>query len=98
MFIHEAVDPKAKILYTGYMTTGLQYKIEIDGIWEDTTHEVFRSWSGRRKLNGQEYYGPVFEFLTENIAIAGKDAYQKHLNEISDNGFNSAADFIKSIL
>lgn len=32
--------------------------------WSSVSKEVFRSWSGERRLNGQPYFGPVYLYLT----------------------------------
>ena len=45
------------------------YEIEIwhAGTFAKTTFEVFRSWSGRRKINGVLYSGPVYEYMSDKI-------------------------------
>ena len=31
--------------------------------WVEATPVIFRSWSGPRRINGEEYHGPVYKFL-----------------------------------
>lgn len=32
--------------------------------WVEVSPEIFRSWSGPRKIDDQEYTGPVYLYLT----------------------------------
>ena len=66
----------------------LQCEIENNGLWESVSYDVFRSWGGRRKLNGQLYYGPVYEFLTENEAVTGHQAYENYLKDYNESNRN----------
>jgi len=36
--------------------------------WCETSWEMFRSWGGKRRINGKSYQGPVNLFLTNKIA------------------------------
>jgi len=45
-----------------------RFEIEIrDGCWTAVTRLVFRSWCGRRRLNGHPYKGPRFIYLTNEL-------------------------------
>ena len=35
-------------------------EIKVNASWIPTTSEVFRSWTGRRRIWGIEYHGPVY--------------------------------------
>lgn len=67
----------------------LQCQIEYpNGSWETVDYEVFRSWGGRRKLNGQLYYGIVYQFLTDIEDVTGHQAYEEYLRgNISESNF-----------
>jgi hypothetical protein len=40
--------------------TGLE--VEVEGDWIPTSIDVWRAWTGRRKLWGFEHHGPVYSF------------------------------------
>ena len=33
---------------------------EVYGVWKEVDGTTFRSWTGRRMINGEEHHGPVF--------------------------------------
>jgi hypothetical protein len=35
--------------------------------WREVSPEVFRSWTGERKVNGKKYEGPIYVWLTNHI-------------------------------
>ncbi len=37
-------------------------EIEVGDTWIPVTSEVWRSWTGRRKVWGMEHHGPIFYF------------------------------------
>jgi hypothetical protein len=40
------------------------YEVALDNIYIKTSHDVFLTWTGLRRLNGQDYHGHVFNFDT----------------------------------
>ena len=44
-------------------TANLEVEIR-QGSWCSTSPEMFRSWSGPRRVDGQEYEGPTYVFLS----------------------------------
>ena len=41
--------------------------------WCETSVEMFRSWGGNRRINGKPYEGPVYNFLTNKVAVLVQD-------------------------
>jgi hypothetical protein len=37
------------------------YQVRCEDEWIEATHSIFRSWTGFRRINGEEYHGPVYE-------------------------------------
>ena len=51
-------------------------KLEVNyrkDLWCETSVEMFRSWGGKRRINGKLYEGPVYNFLTNNVAVRVAD-------------------------
>lgn len=34
--------------------------------WFEVTENVFRSWTGLRRINGEDYHGPIYHFGSED--------------------------------
>jgi hypothetical protein len=51
--------------------------------WCKTSFEMFRSWGGKRRINGKPYEGPVYNFLTNNVAVLVHDPAH-HTNTQND--------------
>ncbi len=64
-----------------YITAGSNLKLRCDfdpeaqleimgelGHWVIVSPEVFRSWSGHRRINGQQYEGHVYFWLSNEVA------------------------------
>lgn len=43
------------------------YEVEVNGCWVKVTHDIFRSWSGRRRKNGKPYRGKRYYFLSNTV-------------------------------
>jgi hypothetical protein len=43
------------------------YEIKVYGRFIKVDENIFRSWSGERKLNGETYHGEVFHYLSDKI-------------------------------
>lgn len=44
----------------------MEYEISINGSWVSVTHDIFRSWTGKRKIDGQELHADfVYKYLTD---------------------------------
>lgn len=43
-------------------------EVEINSTWREVDHETWRSWTGRRMVNGTEHHGPVFSFMSPDGA------------------------------
>lgn len=51
------------------------YEIKIKKSWHTVDEQVFRSWQGERKLNGNPYSGPVFYYLSnEQVRQVSKNS------------------------
>ncbi len=51
-------------------------KLEVNyrkDLWCETSPEMFRSWGGGRRINGKIYQGPVYNFLTNKVAVLVQD-------------------------
>ena len=59
----------------------LKYEIEINGTWYSVGHELFRAWTGPRKLCDQIYHGAVYKYASDVEAVSGHEAYENYLNE-----------------
>lgn len=45
------------------------YQVKYGEDWIETTETIFRSWTGLRRINGDDHHGPVYNFGTdESIA------------------------------
>jgi hypothetical protein len=45
-----------------------KYEIEIRaGQWVEVDNSIFRSWGGKRKLNGEEYNGDVYYLWSNEV-------------------------------
>ena len=40
-------------------------EVKTGGIWVATSEEIFRAWTGQRRINGDEHHGPVYSLGTE---------------------------------
>ena len=46
------------------------YEIEVCSVsehWRKVSWFTFRSWPGRRRVNGQEFHGRVFYFMSPKV-------------------------------
>lgn len=43
------------------------YEVKVNNFWRKVDENIFRSWQGERRLNGEDYSGPVFYYLTNKI-------------------------------
>jgi hypothetical protein len=51
-------------------------KLEVnyrENSWCETSVEMFRSWGGKRRINGKPYDGPVYNFLTNKVDVLVHD-------------------------
>jgi hypothetical protein len=58
--------PDSRLQYD--FDTGALLEIEINKRWSKVDCNVFRSWSGRRRINGKRYPGPNYYFLS-NVKV-----------------------------
>jgi hypothetical protein len=42
-------------------------EIVVGGTWSRVGYEVFRSWTGGRRMNGLEYLGPIYVLGTKRL-------------------------------
>lgn len=47
------------------------FEIRIKGVWRKTSEDLFRAWGGERRLDGEDYTGPVFKLGTDDVAREG---------------------------
>lgn len=40
------------------------YEVALGNTYTTTSHDVFQAWTGPRRLNGQDYHGPIFNLGT----------------------------------
>lgn len=43
-----------------------KYEIEVNNNFVEVTSDIFRSWTGKRKLNNKEFAGDVYYYLSED--------------------------------
>lgn len=41
------------------------YQVKYGEDWIETTESIFRSWTGLRRINGDDHHGPVYNFGAE---------------------------------
>ena len=44
--------------------------------WVSVTPDMFRSWGGERRINGQPYQGPVYMLWTNEVSIQKQPVLQ----------------------
>jgi hypothetical protein len=59
---------KAGLLYDFDVTAKLE--VFYGNSWIETSPEMFRSWTGLRKLDGQEFRGTVYAFLDNSKELS----------------------------
>jgi hypothetical protein len=59
---------KAGLLYDFDVTAKLE--VFYGKAWIETSPEMFRSWTGLRKLNGQDFHGTVYAFLDNSKKLS----------------------------
>jgi|DEB19_MinimDraft_3_1074340.scaffolds.fasta_scaffold16538_2 hypothetical protein len=37
-------------------------QVELSGAWVEVDEDIFISWTGLRRINGEDYHGPVYNF------------------------------------
>lgn len=49
-------------------------QVKIDDDWVEVKEEVFRSWTGHRRINGEDFHGPVYTFgsTIDSIPFTGR--------------------------
>jgi len=49
-------------------------QVKMDDTWIEVKEEVFRSWTGSRRVNGEEFHGPVYNFgsIDDSIPYTGR--------------------------
>lgn len=45
------------------------YQVKYGEDWIETTEAIFRSWTGLRRVNGDDHHGPVYNFGTDDKII-----------------------------
>jgi hypothetical protein len=50
-----------------YFDASSNCEVGLKGEWYRTTPRQFRSWDGPRRLNGEDYDGPLFYFKTNMV-------------------------------
>ena len=38
------------------------YQVQCSSEWIEVTEAIFRSWTGLRRVNGEDHHGPVYKF------------------------------------
>jgi hypothetical protein len=46
----------------------MKYEIKINGSWAEVTSYIFRSWSGKRRIDGVDAIGPVYYLGSKKVA------------------------------
>lgn len=42
-------------------------EVKTGGIWVATSEDIFRSWTGPRRINGDEHHGPIYALGTQTL-------------------------------
>ena len=43
-------------------------EIKVNSSWVKVTEWIFRSWGGQRRIDGNEYHGPVYYLGEDEVA------------------------------
>lgn len=48
-------------------------QVYAESSWVETTEDIFRSWTGLRRINGEDYHGPIYGFgsIDDSVTYAG---------------------------
>jgi hypothetical protein len=49
----------------------LQVSLSESDTWIEVTEDLFRSWTGLRRINGEDYHGPIYNFGSEDSVYSG---------------------------
>lgn len=52
---------------TDDVASGPIMEVFVNSSWVETTEGVFKSWTGPRRINGEEHHGPIYAFGTETV-------------------------------
>lgn len=45
------------------------YQVKYGEDWIETPETIFRSWTGLRRINGDDYHGPVYNFNADETGM-----------------------------
>jgi hypothetical protein len=57
---------------TDDIATGPILEVQANANWVETSEDVFRAWTGGRRINGEEHHGPVYAFGTDTVYTGGR--------------------------
>lgn len=49
----------------------LQVSLGENETWIEVTEDMFRSWTGLRRINGEDHHGPVYNFGSDGVVYSG---------------------------
>lgn len=49
----------------------LQVSLSESNNWIEVTEDLFRSWTGLRRVNGEDYHGPIYNFGSDDVVYSG---------------------------
>ena len=52
---------------TDDVAAGPLLEVKVNKSWVETTEDVFRSWTGLRRVNGEEHHGDVFPLGSDKL-------------------------------
>lgn len=44
-------------------------QVKLSDSWVEVTDSIFRSWTGDRRINGEDFHGPVYNFKDESNKV-----------------------------
>lgn len=58
---------KTILIPTDDVAAGPLMEVYVNSAWVATDEEIFKSWTGPRRINGDEHHGPVYALGTTTV-------------------------------
>jgi len=49
----------------------LQVSLGENDTWIEVTEDLFKSWTGLRRINGEDYHGPIYNLGSNDVVYSG---------------------------
>jgi|ERR1041384_3953518 hypothetical protein len=67
-FAKDREEVSRNLFCCAYCDKHAKLEIEVNKNFVEVTSDVFRSWAGKHKIDGKEYKGPIYYFLSDTLA------------------------------